>query len=176
MLPRLDEVDPRFQPYDVEVVEVTGGRFWRPYGPETFAALENPETAAAAATPEELAATPSGVNPAPDEYRPPLDLGSERLRTLAAALAPAYMRVSGTWANTTWFADTGESPEGYSAVLTHDQWRGVIDVSNAVDAGIVDDGSGHLAPFPGTGGAGRSQSGTTGDPRPAPGPGAPRRG
>ena len=30
-----------------------------------------------------------------------------KLRMLAAALGPAYVRVSGTWANTTYFDDTG---------------------------------------------------------------------
>jgi hypothetical protein len=25
-------IDPRFQSYNVEMVEVTGGRFWSPYG------------------------------------------------------------------------------------------------------------------------------------------------
>lgn len=138
---KVGEVDERFQSYNVEMVEVTGGRFWAPYSPETFAALENPEAAAAAATPEEIAATPSGMNPALYEMRSPIDLSNERLRKLAAALAPAYMRVSGTWANTTWFADSEpapeQSPEGYSAILTHDMWRGVIDFSKAVDAGIV---------------------------------------
>src|SRR5690606_26757731 len=63
------------------------------------------------------------------------------LRKLAAALAPAYMRVSGTWANTTWFADTDtppeEPPEGFNAVLTRDQWRGVVEVAQAVDADIA---------------------------------------
>ncbi|WP_229583564.1 hypothetical protein [Paracoccus sp. S-4012] len=98
---KVGTVDERFQSYNVEMVEVTGGRFWAPYGAETFAALENPEAAAAAATPLEIAATPSGMNPALYEYRPPIDLTNPRLRKLAAALGPAYMRVSGTWANTT---------------------------------------------------------------------------
>lgn len=31
-LPRVGEVDERFLSYNVEMVEVTGGRFWRPYG------------------------------------------------------------------------------------------------------------------------------------------------
>jgi hypothetical protein len=30
-LPRLGTVDARFQSYNVEMVEVTGGRFWKPY-------------------------------------------------------------------------------------------------------------------------------------------------
>ena len=45
------------------------------------------------------------MNPALYEYGPPLDLTNARLRKLAAALGPAYVRVSGTWANTTYFPD-----------------------------------------------------------------------
>ena len=140
-MPSVGTVDERFQSYNVEMVEVTGGRFWRPYSPETFAALENPEAAAAAASAEEKAATPAGMNPALYEYRPPIDLSNERLRKLASALAPAFMRVSGTWANTTWFADTDsppeEPPEGYGAVLTRDQWRGVVEFAQVAGADIA---------------------------------------
>jgi hypothetical protein len=42
------------------------------------------------------------------EARPPIDLSNARLRTLAAALGPAYVRVSGTWANTVYFADADQ--------------------------------------------------------------------
>ena len=31
-LPRLGTIDERFQSYNVEMVEVTGGKFWKPYG------------------------------------------------------------------------------------------------------------------------------------------------
>jgi len=36
-----------------------------------------------------------------------------RLRKLAAALGPAYVRVSGTWANSVFFQDTDAQPEAY---------------------------------------------------------------
>jgi len=75
------------------------------------------------------------------EYRPPIDLANTRLRKLAAALAPAYVRVSGTWANTTYFADSDQPPSkppsGFMGVLSRQQWKGVIDFSRAVDARIV---------------------------------------
>jgi hypothetical protein len=75
------------------------------------------------------------------QYREPIDLANQRLRMLAAALGPAYMRVSGTWANTTYFADTDKPPaappKGYGGVLTRQQWRGAVDFSRAVDAPIV---------------------------------------
>ncbi|MFD2378902.1 hypothetical protein ACFSTJ_17455 [Ottowia pentelensis] len=75
------------------------------------------------------------------QYRPPIDLSNKRLRRLAAALGPAYVRISGTWANTTYFADTDappkDPPPGYGGVLTRQQWLGAIAFSNAVDAPIV---------------------------------------
>ncbi len=75
------------------------------------------------------------------QYRPPIDLTDTRLRKLAAALAPAYVRVSGTWANSTYFADQdnppASPPAGFNGVLTRQQWRGVVDFSQAVDARIV---------------------------------------
>lgn len=128
---RVGTVDERFQSYNVEMVEVTGGRFWAPYG----APSSRPPSGQGGA------AAPAGMDPSLYEYRPPIDLADRRLRVLAQALAPAYMRVSGTWANTTFFADTEtppkEPPAGYGAVLTRDQWRGVIAFSGAVDAPIV---------------------------------------
>jgi hypothetical protein len=74
-------------------------------------------------------------------YRPPIDLGNARLRKLAAALGPAYVRVSGTWANTTYFADSDEPPslppDGFNGILTRRQWRDVVDFSRSVNARIV---------------------------------------
>ena len=63
-------------------------------------------------------------------------------RKLAAALGPAYVRVSGTWANSVFFQDTdaveaGSTPSGYQSVLTRPQWAGVIAFTRAVDAKLV---------------------------------------
>ena len=33
-MPRVGTIDERFQSYNVEMLEVTGGKFWKPYGPE----------------------------------------------------------------------------------------------------------------------------------------------
>jgi hypothetical protein len=75
------------------------------------------------------------------QYRRPIDLTNPRLRMLAAALGPAYIRVSGTWANTTFFADTDQPhslpPAGFQAILTRRQWLGVIEFAKSVDAKIV---------------------------------------
>jgi Glycosyl hydrolase family 79, N-terminal domain len=115
---RVGTVDERFQSYNIEMVEVTGGRFWKPYG-------SVPPTAGT-----DLYA-----------YRPPIDLNRIKLRRLAAALAPAYMRISGTWANSTYFSDaenpTSALPAGFNGILTRGQWRDVVDFSQAVNAKIV---------------------------------------
>ena len=51
------------------------------------------------------------------------------------------MRVSGTWANSTWLADSARPPEappkGFNAVLTRQQWKGVVDFARAVDGRLV---------------------------------------
>jgi hypothetical protein len=51
------------------------------------------------------------------------------------------MRVSGTWANTTYFPDSGRAPKsppaGFNGMLTRQQWKGVIAFAHAVDARIV---------------------------------------
>lgn len=118
-LKAIGTIDARFQSYNIEMVEVTGGRFWKPY-PRTMRAFDERDRYSA---------------------RSPIDLANARLRKLAAALAPAYLRVSGTWANATFFADTddapGKPPSGFDSVLSHQQWRGVIDFARAVDAEIV---------------------------------------
>ncbi len=129
---RIGTVDERFQSFNVEMLEVTGGRFWAPY--------KAAKTADAAE--ESKMPTPAGVDPSLYRYRAPIDLGNTRLRKLAAALGPSYMRVSGTWANSTYFQDSDgpalkAPPDGFGGVLTRSQWKGVIDFSKAVDARLV---------------------------------------
>jgi len=132
-LQRIGTVDERFQSYNIEMVEVTGGRFWKPYSSK---AEESPAAKQANAN------QPAGMDPSKFQYRPPIDLTNERMRKLAAALGPAYLRVSGTWANSTYFQNTDEPapatpPKGFNGVLTRKQWKGVIDFSHATNAEIV---------------------------------------
>lgn len=105
-------VDQRFQSYNIEMVEVTGGEFWKPYD--------------------------AGAGKV---VRQPIDLSSTRLRNLARALGPAYIRVSGSWANSTYFDpdDTtgGVAPTGFGGVLTGAQWKGVGAFAKAVDGEVV---------------------------------------
>ncbi|MCU1324925.1 MAG: hypothetical protein JWN34_295 [Bryobacterales bacterium] len=132
---RIASVDERYQSFNVEMIEVTGGRFWKPY--KDIEALLKKQDA-----PKADGVVPAGMDPGLYQQRPPIDLGNARLRALAAGLAPAYMRVSGTWANTTYFHDSDSAatvtpPKGFGGVLTRAQWKGVVDFSNAADAKLV---------------------------------------
>lgn len=134
---RVGQVDERYQSYNVEMLEVTGGRFWKPYKDIPAAS----GSAAPAGSDAQGGGAPAGMSPDLYQYRPPLDLTNPRLRAMARALGPAYVRISGTWANTTYFADTDappkDPPAGYGGVLTRQQWLGAIEFSRAVDALIV---------------------------------------
>jgi hypothetical protein len=44
-MPRIGSVSERYQSYNVEMIEVTGGRFWKPYGTEPDAAGPQPAPA-----------------------------------------------------------------------------------------------------------------------------------
>lgn len=122
-------VSPRFVSYNIEAVEVTGGRFWKPYG-------------STAKDTQQSTNTPGAMDPSLYEYRPPIDLSNAKLRKLAAALGPAYLRVSGTWRNFTYFQDDDQPalktpPAGYNGVMTRAEWKGVIDFAKSVDAELV---------------------------------------
>src|SRR3984893_13492171 len=132
---RIGTVDERFQSYNIEMVEVIGGSFWKPYGSTT-----NESKAQESATQAGFA--PAGIDPNLYQYRAPIDLSNPRLRKLAAALSPAYVRVSGTWANSAYFQDSdnaapANAPLGFSGILTRQEWKGVIDFSHVVNAEIV---------------------------------------
>ena len=133
-MPRIGNVDERFVSYNIEMAEVTGGNFWKPYHNQSSAAAE-------ATQPPQSASTPAGMNPNMYQYRPPIDLANPQLRKLASALGPAYVRVSGTWANTVYFADSDsppvKAPAGFSGVLTRQEWKGVIDFAHAVNGKLV---------------------------------------
>jgi hypothetical protein len=131
---RIGTVDERFQSYNVEMLEVTGGKFWKPYS--SLAKQTTEPTGASGSS------TPAGMNPNLYEYRAPVNLANPRLRKMALALGPAYIRVSGTWANTTYFQDNpGPAPKtppaGFDGILTQEQWKGVVDFAKAADAKIV---------------------------------------
>src|SRR3954465_6107564 len=132
-LRRIATIDARFQSYNVEMAEVTGGNFWKPYGSSAPAPAPPP--------PGGQRAQPAGMDASMFQARPPIDLTNARLRMLAAALGPAYVRTSGTWANMVYFHDADTpppaAPKGFQGVLTRAQWKGVIDFARAVDAMLV---------------------------------------
>src|ERR1700722_11866966 len=111
-MPAIGTVDERFQSYNIEMVEVIGGRFWKPYGSSTN------ESKAQEPAPQ-AGFTPAGIDPDLYLYGGPIYLSNPGLRKLAAALNPAYVRVSGTWANSAYFqnsenAASANAPSGFS--------------------------------------------------------------
>src|ERR1700722_4899594 len=132
-LPRIGTVDERFQSYNIEMVEITGGKFWRPYRSQPDAEPTRSRRSGSD--------TPRDKDSNLFQYRPPVDLTNTRLRKLAAALGPAYLRISGTWANSTYFSDSDDQssapPAGFNSVLTRRRWRSVIDFARSVAARIV---------------------------------------
>jgi heparanase len=134
-MPKLGTVDPRYLSYNIEMVEVTGGRFWKPYN---SAPASDAGKSATPPNPNQ----PVGLDSNMFQYRPPIDLANPRLRKLAATLGPSYVRVSGTWANSTYFQDddssaAAQAPTGFKTVLTRAEWKGVIDFARAANAQIV---------------------------------------
>jgi hypothetical protein len=122
-LPSVRKIDERFQSYQIGFSHLTGGETWKSYD-----------------------AMPKGAQPkdvsAVREPRAPTDLNSPRLRTLTAALAPFYLRYSGTTANSVYFHDSdtpppAKAPEGYTVVLTRERWKDAIDFAKATDTKIV---------------------------------------
>ena len=133
-MPSIGTVDERFQSYNIEMAEVTGGNFWKPYDSKGSAPARATQSA-------QSASAPVGMDPNMYQYRPPIDLTNPHLRKLAAALGPAYVRVSGTWANSVYFANSDKPPNkppaGFSGVLTRKEWQGVIDFVHAVNGELV---------------------------------------
>jgi len=128
----LGTVDERYQSYNVEMVEVAGGEFWKPYHMmDSLPPLAAVSTYDVSQKNEQL-------------YRKlaPIDLTNKRLMNLAKGLAPAYVRVSGTWANGIYFQDNDKpqmkkAPPGFVNVVTQGQWKGVIDFVKATNSKLV---------------------------------------
>ena len=67
-MPRIGTVDERFQSYNVEMVEVIGGRFWKPYK-DVNALLKKSQPSA-----QQSGSNPVGMDPNLYQYRLPIDL------------------------------------------------------------------------------------------------------
>src|SRR3954454_983234 len=89
----IGSVDERYQSYNVEMVEVVGGEFWKPYH-----LMDSLPSLAGASTYDV-----SQKNKQMYRQLSPINLTDKRLMNLAKGLAPAYVRVSGTWANAIYF-------------------------------------------------------------------------
>lgn len=123
-LKKVAEVEERFQSINIEMCEVVGGDFWVPYDKIN---VENVRAQGFAALKRSI---------------PSINLYDKKLRMLSGALGPMYVRVSGTWANTTFFQDNDEPklkqvPDGYENILTRAEWKGVIDFCKATGAKLV---------------------------------------
>lgn len=120
------QVDERYQSFNVEMCEVVGGDFWIPYELKDSVKKHSDKKGFAAL-----------------KWRiPPINLYDKKLRMLASALGPTYVRVSGTWANAVYFQNNDDPilnmpPKGYQNILTRKQWKGVIDFCKAVDGKLV---------------------------------------
>ena len=130
-LEALRTVDPRLVSYNVEMTEVTGGTFWKAY---TEAQVDGTEE-----FPKILDWSNMGNL---QQWYDPIDTTNPRLIKLAKDLGPAWIRVSGTWANKTYYdfegkyAD-GTVPEGFQNVLTKQQWLNLLDFVKAVDGKLL---------------------------------------
>jgi hypothetical protein len=122
-MPKIGEVDQRYQSYNLDLIAITG------MPPKVGDAKSHSD--------ERVDTVMSAV-----KLEKPLDLYNKRLRNLAAGLGPAYLRTSGTSANTVFFQNDDKPtittpPTGYNSVLTRSQWKGVMDFTHAVDAKLL---------------------------------------
>ena len=126
----LRQIDERLVSYNVEMTEVTGGTFWKAY---TDAQVDGTE-----AFPEIRDWTNMGNL---QQWYDPIDTTNPRLIKLARDLGPAWVRVSGTWANKTYYDFDnkygGKVPEGFQNVLSRQQWLNLLDFVRAVGAKLM---------------------------------------
>lgn len=129
-LQKLRSVDPRLVSYNVEMTEVTGGTFWKAY---TEAQVDGTE---------EFPAIKDWTNMGNlQQWYDPIDTTNPRLIKLAKDLGPAWVRVSGTWANKTYYdfdgKYEGKVPEGFQNVLTKEQWLNLLDFVKAIGGKLL---------------------------------------
>lgn len=119
-LKSLRTIDPCLVSYNVEMTEVTGGTFWKAY---TDAQVDGTEEFPVISDWRDMGNL--------QQWYDPIDLYNPRLRKLAKELGTAWVRVSGTWANKTYYDFDGHTggkvPEGFQNLLTKEQWIGVLE-------------------------------------------------
>ena len=129
-LVQLRTVNPRLVSYNVEMTEVTGGTFWKAYtdaqvdGTEAFPVIKDWSNMGNL-----------------QQWYDPIDTKNPRLIKMAKELGSAWVRVSGTWANKTYYDFDGHTggkvPEGFQNVLTKAQWLSLLDFVKAVDGKLL---------------------------------------
>ena len=129
-LKALREIDSRLVSYNVEMTEVTGGTFWKAYTPEQVDGTE------------EFPVISDWTNMGNlQQWYDPIDTTNSRLIKLAKELGSAWVRVSGTWANKTYYDfdghTNGQVPEGYQNLLTKEQWTNLLDFVKAIDGKLL---------------------------------------
>ena len=126
----LREMNPRLVSYNVEMTEVTGGTFWKAYTPEQVDGTEEFPPISDWRDMGKL-----------QQWYDPIDLTNPRIRALAKELGTAWVRVSGTWANKTYYDFDGHTngvvPEGYQNLLTKQQWLNLLDFAKEIDAKVL---------------------------------------
>ena len=129
-LTALREMNSRLVSYNVEMTEVTGGTFWKAYSEAQVDGTEE--------FPKILDWTNMGNL---QQWYDPIDTKNTRLIKLAKELGTAWIRVSGTWANKTYYDFDGHCngvvPEGFQNLLTKDQWLSLLDFVKAVDGKLL---------------------------------------
>ena len=129
-LEALRSIDERLVSYNVEMTEVTGGTFWKAY------------SAAQVDGTEEFPVIKDWSNMGNlQQWYDPIDTKNPRLIKLAKELGTAWVRVSGTWANKTYYDFDGHCggkvPEGFQNLLTKDQWLSLLDFVKAIDGKLL---------------------------------------
>ena len=127
----LREMDERLVSYNVEMTEVTGGTFWKAYtdaqvdGTEEFPVIKDWLTAMGKL----------------QQWYDPIDTTNPRLIKMAKELGTAWVRVSGTWANKTYYdfdnKYEGKVPKGFQNVLSKQQWLNLLDFVRAIDGKLL---------------------------------------
>ena len=129
-LTALRQMDERLVSYNIEMTEVTGGTFWKAYteaqvdGTEEFPVIQDWSNMGNL-----------------QQWYDPIDTKNPRLIKLAKELGTAWIRVSGTWANKTYYDFEnkygGKVPEGFQNVLSKEQWLNLLDFVKAVDGKLL---------------------------------------
>ena len=129
-LKELRQIDSRLISYNVEMTEVTGGTFWKAY---TDAQVDGTE-------PFPVIKDWSNMGNLQQWYDP-IDTKNPRLIKMAKELGTAWVRVSGTWANKTYYDFDnkygGKVPEGFQNVLSKEQWLSLLDFVRAIDGKLL---------------------------------------